>query len=247
MLIDHIAWAFVPTGSLLGQVMHFIGRLTGPTMAFFIAEGYQHTRNVKKYAARLGVFAFISWFAFIFCDYGTLLPLTITNGQVSAGGMAISFYIASSDLTVNLYPWFGVIYTLFLSLLAIWLWDKGKCPKAVKIAGIVGLIILSFLGDWPIFDILFALFLFIYRNNPKKKWCSFYIIAGIFFIMASLMNLDNLKNVLFQLGVFLPPLLLQFFYNGEGGSRKKIHRWFFYVFYPLHLFIIGLISYYIGN
>lgn len=30
MLIDHIAWAFVPTASLLGQVMHFIGRLTGP-------------------------------------------------------------------------------------------------------------------------------------------------------------------------------------------------------------------------
>ena len=34
MLIDHIAWAFVPTASLLGQVMHIIGRLTGPTMAY---------------------------------------------------------------------------------------------------------------------------------------------------------------------------------------------------------------------
>lgn len=28
MLIDHIAWAFVPTASLLGQAMHIIGRLT---------------------------------------------------------------------------------------------------------------------------------------------------------------------------------------------------------------------------
>ena len=25
MLIDHIAWAFVPTASLLGQAMHIIG------------------------------------------------------------------------------------------------------------------------------------------------------------------------------------------------------------------------------
>ena len=57
MLIDHIAWAFVPTASLLGQVMHVIGRLTGPTMAYMLAEGYHYTRNVKKYAVRLGIFA----------------------------------------------------------------------------------------------------------------------------------------------------------------------------------------------
>ena len=61
MLIDHIAWAFVPTASLLGQVMHVIGRLTGPTMAYMLAEGYHYTRNVKKYAMRLGIFAVISW------------------------------------------------------------------------------------------------------------------------------------------------------------------------------------------
>lgn len=39
MLIDHIAWAFVPLASWQGQIMHMIGRLTGPTMAYFIAEG----------------------------------------------------------------------------------------------------------------------------------------------------------------------------------------------------------------
>ena len=42
MIIDHIAWAFVPITSVLGQVMHVIGRLTGPTMAFMIAEGHGH-------------------------------------------------------------------------------------------------------------------------------------------------------------------------------------------------------------
>jgi len=49
MLIDHIAWGFVYMDSVLGQVMHFIGRLTGPTMVYFIVEGYLHTRNVKKF------------------------------------------------------------------------------------------------------------------------------------------------------------------------------------------------------
>ena len=48
MLIDHLAWKMFDTASLVGQIMHFIGRLTGPTMAVMVAEGYIHTRNVKK-------------------------------------------------------------------------------------------------------------------------------------------------------------------------------------------------------
>ena len=40
MLIDHKAWAFVPTASLLGQVMHIIGRLTGPTMAYMLGSKF---------------------------------------------------------------------------------------------------------------------------------------------------------------------------------------------------------------
>ena len=102
MLIDHIAWAFVPTASLLGQVMHIIGRLTGPTMAYMLAEGYRYTRSVKKYAMRLGIFAVISWLPFSYFESGGIRPA------------------------------FGVIYTLFLSLLAIWFWDKAKYSVSVK-------------------------------------------------------------------------------------------------------------------
>ena len=118
MLIDHIAWAFVPTASLLGQVMHVIGRLTGPTMAYMLAEGYHYTRNVKKYAMRLGIFAVISWLPFSYFERGCI------------------------------HSAFGVIYTLFLSLLAIWLWDKGKCSVLWKQLGTLGLCLLSIFGDW---------------------------------------------------------------------------------------------------
>ena len=38
MLIDHIAFAFVPDGTAPAIVMHFIGRITGPTM-FFVSGG----------------------------------------------------------------------------------------------------------------------------------------------------------------------------------------------------------------
>lgn len=35
------------------------------------------------------------------------------------------------------------------------------------------------------------------------------------------------------------PLLMQFGYN---GSRKPIHKWFFYIFYPLHLLVLGALQ-----
>lgn len=73
MAIDHIAWAFVPDGSILAIVMHFIGSITGPIMFFSAVEGYHHTKNINKYMARLAAFAVISWFPFVYFKYGGAL------------------------------------------------------------------------------------------------------------------------------------------------------------------------------
>lgn len=236
MLIDHIAWAFVPMDSVLGQVMHFIGRLTGPTMAYFIAEGYQHTKNVKKYATRLGVFALLSWAPFCIFEFNSF-PICIKTGNVSFHSGCLQLYIESWNISIGIFPWFGVIYTLFLSLLAIWLWDKGHCPKWCKVFGIIGLCILSVFGDWPIFDILYALFLFCYKDQPKKKWTIFCIITVFSFIFGGLS-----WTGLFQLGILIVPLLIQFFYNGERGNKHPIHKWFFYIFYPVHFLLLSLLK-----
>ena len=211
MLIDHIAWAFVPTASILGQVMHFIGRLTGPTMAYMLYEGYIHTKNVKKYAIRLGIFALISWAPFSLFELG--------------------FWPA---------PGLGVIWTLFLALLTLCMWDRTKLPKAVKVILVIVACILSLFGDWMVFDILWPLFLFIYRGNPKKQWISFNIII-LFEVaittLAAATSGSPFRNA-FQFGAFMVPLIIVFFYNGESGSRNAFHKWFFYIFYPLHLIVL---------
>ena len=221
MLIDHIAWAFVPLESVLGQIMHFIGRLTGPTMAYFVAEGYVHTKDVKKYALRLGAFALISWVPFCLFEFQRL-PI---------------YFLKGDEVTVRVLPAFGVIYTLFLSLLGVWLWDRGKCPKWVKVLGIVGLCILSIFGDWPVFDVLYALFLFSFRDSAKKKWIAFSVITVVTFFFGGI----GVWGI-YQLGIFMVPIVIQFFYNGESGSKRPIHKWFFYIFYPLHLLLLGFMQ-----
>ena len=221
MLIDHIAWGFVDAiNPLLGGMMHVIGRLTGPTMAYFVGEGYRYTRDVGKYQQRLAVFALISWFPYVWFERGHL-PLYFEQGKL--------MFI----------PIQGVIFTLFLGLTAIRLCESEKVGKPLKITGIILLCLLSVIGDWAVMDVLGCLFVHIYRDKPKAKWTAFtltFLLPNIFVTL-----LAGFENMWYQLGVILVPLMLYFLYNGQCGSKAKIHKWFFYVFYPAVLLVLGLL------
>lgn len=225
MLIDHLAWAFVPTYTFWGQVMHVIGRTTAPIMCYFIAEGYYHTNNVKKYALRLGLFALISHIPFTLFETGRLLP-SFNN--------VIHFQIITS-----------VIYTLFLGLISLIVWNNEKLNKFVKIVLIVLICIVATLGDWAFIGVLWILFFGIYHDNFKKQVLSFVMIFSLPIVISSIIMLigkkGNWYSQLFQLGVLLAiPLIAK--YNGERGGSKN-SKWIFYIFYPLHLLIIAFIKY----
>ena len=208
MLIDHFAWAFVPLSTVPGQVMHFIGRLTGPTMAYFLYEGYIHTRNVRKYMLRMGIFALISWIPFSLFESGTW---------------------PTSDM--------GVIYTLFLGLIALWIWDR-NLDQRIKVLLVVGLAAASTIGDWPIIDVILPLYLYICRDDEARKWKIFWIFTICMTLAFAPGATDYWWDGLYNLGMLMVPFLLQKHYNGEAGNKSAFHKWFFYVFYPAHLLVL---------
>lgn len=71
MVVDHVAFTFVPYGTPLWTVMDAVGKLTGPIMFYMAVEGFHHTRSIRRYLARLAVFAGVSYFPFLyFCAMG---------------------------------------------------------------------------------------------------------------------------------------------------------------------------------
>lgn len=219
MLIDHVAWAFVPTYSVLGQVMHVIGRITASIMCFFIAEGYYYTRDAKKYVLRLAIFALISHVPFIFFE----------TGRISVWGNT------------------GVIYTLCLSLIALIAYDKIK-SKFLKYLSILGLSILALFGDWMCLTIFMVLNFWRHRGDFKKQVIGHCLITLIFVgIMCWSYYIVGYPIIygFFQGGMILA-LPILYLYNGKKGEfaekHKEFSRWVFYVFYPLHLIILGLLK-----
>lgn len=213
MLMDHIAMLFLPGDQMIYFVMRFIGRLTAPIMCFFIAEGFYYTRSKNKYGLRLGVFALISQFAYTFLNKGTLF-------------------------TYGFFTDWNVIYTLFIGFCVLLAYEK-ILNKPIKWIVIGLLCILSYIGDWMIIAPVWILCFYIFRDNRKKRFMVFAVLAALEVLSCIPFIISN--GELWQIGVFLAvPLLL--LYNGQKGNDNSIHKWAFYLFYPLHLLVLGIIK-----
>ena len=109
MVINHFAHVFVllpvdrEVMNVLLTVMNAVGKLTIPIMCFFVAEGYYHTRNLKKYLARMFIFAAVSQIPFYLFEHG--IPSGI------------------DDLMNNI-THLNVIYSLAMGLLALTIWKS---------------------------------------------------------------------------------------------------------------------------
>lgn len=233
MLIDHIGWAFVDISTPLGQLMHFIGRFTAPLMCFFIAEGYYYTKDLEKYKKRLLIFALISHFPFLINGTLTKPPL----------------YYAEGKLTVNdelFVPLTGVIFTLFLGLWALE-FLKSNRKTAVKALGLMVIFLLSLMGDWIFFAVLWIIAFGMNRGDLKKQLIWYYVIAFseiTVFLIPICAGMASLSSIIWQLGVLVPPLFI-ILYNGQIGKGGRIFKYFFYWFYPIHLLVIGVLKWYV--
>lgn len=193
--------------------MRYIGRLAFPIFCYLIVEGFIHTKDVNKYGARLLIFALISEIPFDLAFYGTAISWEHQN----------------------------VFFTLFLGLLSL-IVISGNGVLISKIISVVLAMIAawSFGTDYGGAGVLLIVCFYLFRNNKWKSAIAFFVIN--FFFITRYSNFEYLWkyhlfwNFYIQDVAFLSILPIGL-YNGTRGYNMK---WFFYLFYPVHLLLIFL-------
>lgn len=247
MTMDHIAPVVFEAESLWWNVFRIMGRLTFPIMVFFLADGFRYTRNLKKYILRMFVFSVISLFTFSFLETGSWLPVQIISGKIDNYAFS-HFYISSIDKTFC-FSEFSVITNLLLALLTLSVWEKTKWKTPFKVLATVGMLIISMNCDWNYLPIILALNFYYLKNKKCEKWCIYLLISALYVLNIGLPDnlfaLDQYINVtfmLYRIGMVLLPVIIETFYNGRSGKKTAFGKWFFYVYYPAHQAVIGIIS-----
>lgn len=226
MTIDHVAWWLFPgyPRAALPLVMHIIGRLTCPIMCYFVAEGYHYTRDVRKYTARMFLFALVSHFAYIFAS-------------ADFSGWR-SFLPFSSGSVLNQT---SVMWSLAWGLVMLRVAHSKKLSHGAQVLLILLICAVSFPSDWSCIAALCVLAFGTNRGDLKKQalWLVFYVAL---YSAVYLFAMDWLYGVI-QLGVVLAIPILRL-YNGQRGKNPAVNRvmkWLFYIYYPAHLLLIGLL------
>ena len=219
MVCDHVAWAALDFFTPLAQIMHIIGRLTIPIMCFFIAEGYRHTSNVKRYVLRLALFGTIS-----------IIPFYI-------------FFHETFGYRCN------IIFDLLFGLTALIITDSKKLKKPVKGLLCVLLFAFSLaFGGWPALPIVYIL-IFYYRKDFSSRTVMMCIATIVTIAIAVGLSLMKTRfgvgadwpwyEKFYLLGFVLAMIPLRMYDGTRGGDKNT--GWFFYAFYPIHFIVLTLL------
>ena len=138
MIIDHYG-AIFQDGI---DIYRIIGRLAFPIYCFLLVEGYTHTRDIKKYARRLLIFAIVSEIPF-----------------------DLAFYSKLNLLHQNIF------FTLLIGLAMMYFLDNGEKHNINKSKVIgIGILVATFLYvDYNFIGIIYILAFYYTKELPKLE------------------------------------------------------------------------------
>ncbi len=217
MTIDHLTDVIYPgfPAHPVPLALHLTGRLTAPIMWFFVCEGFHYTRSVKKYMLRMFMFSVLSHFAYCF-----------------------AFGIDPVPFRTGIFNQTSVMYPLFIAVVVLWLqYEEKHLNEYLKHIVVFVLIWSAFPANWSCIAVLAIVHMYRRRGDINGQmramilWVSLYGLISFFFVSKA--------YALVLVGVLMVIPLLNM-YNGEKGKVSWM-KTFFYVYYPLHLLIIGLL------
>lgn len=233
MLIDHIGAALIETMLYQGgagissswyeidTVLRAMGRTAFPIFVFLLVEGFFHTRSRGRYFGRLALFALLSEIPFDLAFHGRLF---YNGGQ-------------------------NVFWTLSIGFLVIW----GMSAIDGRIGNGEGLRTLRGIMAC-ILQIPLVLSGYLAAGALRTDYKMYGVLLIVLFYLGRYAGISRLLICVAGYLLFLwepyciGGFLLILFYNGARKKRGRGFQYFFYLFYPLHLLILGLLRVvFLGN
>ena len=205
-------------------IFEIIGRIAFPVFAFLVAEGAYHTSNRKKYLVTLFLFALISEVPFNLCFYGTYSYVGHQNIMFTMFvGVAFAYIAEAFENKLKFPEWMAIMLLMMF-------------------AGVIGLFCNL---DYSMYGTLLV-FLLCSMNifSQKNRLMSYKIIGSAFLVIFSIACFSTGAHVQIYGLIAIPLFIL---YNGRrsNGDNKVLYgkfKYFFYVFYPIHMAILFLIE-----
>lgn len=177
----------------------------------FRCGGLTYTSNLKKYLLRLFIAAVISHVPYALCFKFTVWEF---------------WYVT------------GVLWGLFLGLLAVTLWKQLCAPVWVRLLLLGLCCLLAYPANWNYIAVLWIFGFAVFRESPKKQW-SFFGLVTLLYVLQYFVYGSTLPVWLRPFVLLCVPLLLC--YNHTLGRRSKVLQWGYYLFYPAHLLVLTLL------
>lgn len=219
---------------------HLITRFVAPLFAFFVVEGFFHTSSRAKYLSRLWTAAALMQFG----DYLSFLLLGkdyITDNifltlAIGFGMMCVFERAKSSEKARRLVLYCAGALIFF----------AGAAFSVIPLT--IGSYSFGLEGGIQILSVMAIFYLF--YGNRKKQIIVFLIWNAVFILLTGVPMPGDYETTAIWFSefcfssekltfLFLPFIFL---YSGEKGKKSPFNRYFFYFFYPAHLWILHIIA-----
>jgi hypothetical protein len=221
MTIDHVTWLIYPGYPVapVPIILHVIGRITAPVMMFFISEGYHYTRSRKKYLGRLLIFAVISHVPYTMFSSFNFIPGIPTTSVIWPFAMGVlALMIDQGDILPNAKRWqrTALIWICFILTL----------PSTWSMAAAYSILLMGR-----------------HRGDFKRQMLDMAKVLAVYSVICGFLFAPVYG--LIHIGIIIPIMLLTFYNGTRGTVGDKAMKWLFYIYYPVHLLILGIIKIFI--
>ncbi len=196
MTFDHAI--FLSASLAAYPALRIPGRLAAPIMCFFIAEGFLHTSNLRRYMGRLFLFALIAHVPY--CLYFGFAPFQGT-------------------------PYTSVMWSLLMGLMALTVLHQESWPMPFRLLSLPVCCLLAYTADWNYIAVLLVVIFGVFREDPVKRSIAHAAVGALYVLQALSYQLNPIPRLGVFLSI---PILLLYNGSLGRKSKVLQHAFYWY-------------------